>query len=196
MTDIQNKNFWIVTLDHYQPVLVTADGDILLEANFSLAEEHVDSGIRLRRLVAFIGECEKCVQTIDPDSRNMHEFGVSPKVVEQLVYLAYWKNYRLELGIDRNQNDVEVRAHFPNRLELSCVLDRYSNRFDIWDGLQSWLNFLCSIIQEHADIWQIHLWLDESLYQQLVIPGCGKVQVEVGGPNTSEELRTLLSPTC
>ena len=192
MTDTQTKNFWTVTLDQYQPVLVTADGDILMEADFSLAEENVDSGTRLHRLVDFLHKSKLHVEHVAPDSRYIYQFGISHKVVEQIVYLAYWKNYRLELGIDAVGDDIAARAYFTNQPELNCVLDQYSNGFDVWDGLQSWLDFFYSIIAEHAEIWQIHLILDERLYQQLVIPDYGKVFVEVAKLPTSARLPELL----
>ena len=192
MTDTQTKNFWTVTLDQYQPVLVTADGDILMEADFSLAEENVDSGTRLHRLVDFLHKSKLHVEHAAPDSRYVYKFGISHKVVEQIVYLAYWKNYRLELGIDAVGDDIAARAYFTNQPELNCVLDQYSNGFDVWDGLQSWLDFFYSIIAEHAEIWQIHLILDERLYQQLVIPDYGKVFVEVAKLPTSARLPELL----
>src|SRR5689334_8790044 len=121
MTDTQMKNFWTVTLDQYQPVLVTADGDILMEADFSLAEESVDSGTRLHRLVGFIHECKLHVEHTAPDSRWVYKFGVSYKVVEQIVYLTYWKNYRLDLGIDAHGSDTVARIHFPNQPKLDYV---------------------------------------------------------------------------
>ena len=39
MTDSPSKNFWIVDLDEYTPILVTADGKVIVQAGFSLAEE-------------------------------------------------------------------------------------------------------------------------------------------------------------
>lgn len=192
MTDTPTKNFWTVTLDQYQPVLVTSDGELLLEANFTLAEESIDSGIRLHRLVDFLHQCKLHVEQIAPDSRYIYKLGISHKVVEQIVYLAYWKNYRLELGIDSLGTDIVARAYFPNQPELNCVLDQYSNSFDVWDGLQGWLDFFYNIIAEHAEIWQIHLVLDARLYRQLVIPDDGNVFVEAAKLPTSTSLPELV----
>ena len=192
MTDTNIKNFWTVTLDQYQPVLVTTDGDILLEANFSVAEEAIDSGIRLHRLVDFLHDCKLHIEQAAPDSRYIYKLGISHKVVEQIVYLAYWKNYRLELGIDSVGTDIVALAYFTNQPELNCVLDQYSNGFDVWDGLQGWWDFFYNIIAEHTEIWQIHLILDERLYHQLVIPDGGKVFIEVANLSDHTSLPAMI----
>jgi hypothetical protein len=192
MTDSHTKNYWILTLDHYKPVLITAGGDLLLEADFSLAEENVDSAIRLRRLMDFIRQCRLHVEDLGAEQSYASEFGISQKVVEQIVYLAYWKNYRLELGITRNGSSILAHTHFPGRPELNCVLDQFPDDLDTINGLQDWLDFFHNIIAEHADIWQIHLVLDKGVCKQLVMPENGKVLVEVCSTSLNERLPDLL----
>lgn len=179
MTNTLTKNYWILTLDEYQPVLVTADGDMVLEADFSLAEEIIDSGIRLHRLVDFIRECKHCIQNSWSDANPSLQFGISYKVVEQITYLAYWKNYRLEFRIDKVLDDFIVSARFLNQPQLSCVLDQFAIGIDPSNELQAWLDFLYNIISEHAEIWQIHLVVHKSIYNGLAASQPASVFIEL-----------------
>jgi len=179
MTDTSTKNFWIVDIDQYTPVLVTADGNVDMEANFSLAEESMDSGDRLKRLVDFIRNAKCRLEDCSPALTSLLPFGVSHKVAEQIVYLAYWKNYRLEFRVDKTRNDVAVWARFPNRPELNCILDEFAGGVDLSDELQGWLDFFYSIISNHAEIWQIHLVVNERVYEKLAVAHHASVLVEV-----------------
>ena len=197
MTNTLTKNYWILTLDKYQPVLVTVDGDMVLEADFSLAEEATDSGIRLNRLADFIQECKHHVENYSEERSPLLRFGISHKVVEQMIYLAYWKNYRLELCMCTGFDDIVVSTRFLNQPELSCVLDQFPNGFDPFNELQAWLDFLCSIIADHAEIWQIHMVVHKSVYDMLAIPNNPRVFIEIENdesPITINGMGALLSP--
>ena len=66
MTDTATKNFWVVDLDEYTPILVTADGKVIVQAAFSLAEEGLDSGYRLQQLVDFIRDTKSRLEDCFP----------------------------------------------------------------------------------------------------------------------------------
>ena len=199
MTNTLTKNYWILTLDKYQPVLVTVDGDMVLEAGFSLAEEATDSGIRLHLLAGFIQECKHHVETCSGEVSPLLKFSISRKVIEQMIYLAYWKNYRLEFHMGNSFDNIVVAAHFLNQPQLSCLLDLFPAGFDPFDELQAWLDFLCSIISDHAEIWQIHMVVHKSVYDMLAIPNNPRVFIEIENdesPLTITGLGAVLSPIC
>ncbi len=179
MTDNSTKNFWIIDLVDYEPVLVTAPGHLVLESGFSLAEENLDSGERLTRLISFIRGAKRRLDDADPELTTLLPFGVSQKVVEQIVYLAYWKNYRVEFHMEEFDDDIVIWLRFPNKPDLNCLLDQFPGGFDPYGQLQGWLDFFCSIIAEHTDIWQIHLIMDEHAYERLTVPDGPSVLIEV-----------------
>lgn len=198
MTNTLTKNYWILTLDKYQPVLVTVDGDMVLEANFSLAEEATDSGIRLHRLTDFIQECKHHVEHCSEEVSPLLKFSISQKVVEQMIYLSYWKNYQLEFHMGNSFDNIIVAAGFLNQPQLSCVLDIFPDGFDPFNELQAWLDFLCSIISDHAEIWQIHMVVHKSVYDMLAASKNARVFIEIENdeiPLTVNGLGGLLSPT-
>ncbi len=196
MTDHSTKNFWIVDLANYEPVLMTAPGRVVLESGFSLAEENLDSGERLTRLMNFIRHAKRRLDDCDPELTTLLPFGVSQRVVEQVVYLAYWKNYRVEFHMDEFDDDIVIWLRFPDKPELNCLLDQFPGGFDPYGQLQEWLDFFCSIIAEHMDIWQIHLIMDEHAYKRLTIPDESNVFIEVQGAadkSRNDDLLTLLN---
>ncbi len=199
MTNTLTKNYWILTLDKYQPVLITVDGDMVLEAGFSLAEEATDSGIRLNRLADFIQECKHHLENCSGEVSPLLKFGISRKVIEQMIYLAYWKNYQLEFHMGNSIDNIVVATRFLNQPQLSCVLDQFSDGFDPFNELQAWLDFLCSIISDHAGIWQIHMVLHKSVHDTLAAPNNSRVFIEIEtneSPLTINGLGAVLSPTC
>lgn len=198
MTDNLTKNFWIVDLANYEPVLVTAPGHVVWESGFSLAEENLDSGERLTRLMDFIRGAKRRLDDCDPELTTLLPFGVSQKVVEQIVYLAYWKNYRVEFHMDEFDDDIVIWLRFPNKPELNCLLDQFPGGFDPYGQLQGWLNFFCTIIAEHTDIWQIHLIMDERAYERLTVRDDPNVLIEVRpatDKSRNDDLSTLLGPS-
>ena len=185
MTDSTSKNFWIVDLDEYTPILLTADGKVIVQAGFSLAEEGLDSGYRLQQLVDFIRDTKGRLEDCLPGLTALMPFGVSHRVTEEIVYLAYWKNHRLQFRIDKAGHEVVVWARFLNKPELHCVLDRFAGDVDPYVELQRWLNFFCRIISDHLEIWQIDLIIHESVYEKLAIPKQTRIFIEVhAGHNT------------
>jgi len=186
MTDTATKNFWVVDLDEYTPILVTADRKVIVQAGFSLAEEGLDSGERLQRLVDFIRDTKGRLEDCFPSLTALMPFGVSHRVAEEIVYLAYWKNHRLQLRVDKARHEVVVWAHFLNKPELHCVLDRFAGDVDPHVELQGWLNFFCRIISDHLEIWQIDLIVHKSVYEKLAIPTHTSIFIEVqAGENTN-----------
>jgi hypothetical protein len=186
-----------LTLDEHQPVLVTVEGDMVLEADFSLAEEATDSGIRLHRLAEFIQECKHHVENCSGEASPLLKFSISQKVVEQMIYLAYWKNHRLEFHMGNGFDNIVVGARFLNQPQLSCVLDLFPDGFDPFNELQAWLDFLCSIIADHAEIWQIYLVVHKSVYDTLAVPNNSRVFIEMEHDETSltiDGLGAMLSP--
>ena len=179
MTDSPSKNFWIVDLDEHTPILVTADGKVIVQAGFSLAEEALDSGYRLQQLADFIRDTKGRLENCFPGLTALLPFGVSHRVTEEIVYLAYWKNDRLQFRMDKVGHEVVVWARFLNKPELHCVLDRFAGDVDPYVELQRWLDFLGGIISDHLEIWQIDLLIHESVYEKLVIPAHTRILIEV-----------------
>jgi len=187
------KNFWIVDLNHYKPVLVTANGDVVIEADFSLAEENIDSGDRLKLLIEFLGTAKRQLDDCAPGLTDLLTFGVSHRVAEQIAYLAYWKDYRLDFHIDKVKSGIVVWARFPNQSELNCVLDEFAGGFDLCDDLQGWWDFFCRLISELAEIWQIHLVVHECVRTRLAVvqPSNVLVDIQTGEDASLEELLTV-----
>ena len=179
MTDIATKNFWVVDLDEYTPILVTADRKVIVQAGFSLAEEGLDSGERLQRLVDFIHDTKGRLEDCFPSLTALMPFGVSHRVAEEIIYLAYWKNHRLQFRMDKARHEIVVWAHFPNKPESHCVLDQFAGDFDPFDELQGWSNFFCRLISDQLEIWQIDLIVHESVYEKLAIPKQTSIRMEV-----------------
>ena len=187
------KNFWIVDLDHYKPVLVTVNGDAVIEADFSLAEENTDSGDRLKLLIEFLGTAKRQLDDCARGLTDLLTFGVSHQVAEQIAYLAYWKDYRLEFHIDKVKSGIVVWARFPNQPELNCILDEFAGGFDLCDDLQGWWDFFCRLISELAEIWQIHLVVHECVSTRLVMVRPPNVLVDIQTEESASPEETLTS---
>ena len=179
MANTPTKNFWVVDLDKYEPVLIDTYGNVILKAGFNLAEEDADSGDRLRRLADFIRGAKLYIENYCAELTSQLVLGISHKVVEQIADLAYWKNYRLEFLIDKITGHIAVCARFSKYPNLTCLLDVFANGFDPYDELQGWLEFFCSLISEHAEIWQIHLVVNRSVYEKLTAPETTRVLIEI-----------------
>jgi hypothetical protein len=104
---------------------------------------------------------------------------VSQNVVEQIIYLAYWKNYHLEFHMENTGERFIIGARFLNQPQLNCILDQFKVEDDHQEALQGWLDFLCNIISDHADIWQIYFVIHESIYAQLTSSASARVFIEV-----------------
>lgn len=167
MANQQTKNRFIIDHDEaYIPVVRTAAGEIQMSASFSLAEESVRSGERLKRLIDFIH------RNNSSSTRRNHSgdsVGVTHRLAEQVVYLAYWENYPLEFRIEGGDTPI-ILAHFSRQPELTVILDVFKDGLDPYSEIQGWWNFFCETISTHAEIWQIPLVVDESVYRKLV-PG-------------------------
>jgi hypothetical protein len=179
MTITYTQNSWIVNLNQYEPVLLDANEALIMRAGFSLAEEAEDSGKRLRLLIDFIGQAQRVASSAHADLGSDLAVSVSQSVVEQIIYLAYWKNYRLQFDLENTGERVAIWVRFLNQPELNCMLDQFNVGGNNQDALQEWLDFLCNIISDHADIWQIYFVIHESIYTQLTIPTAARVFIEV-----------------
>jgi hypothetical protein len=172
---------------------------VKLRACFSLSEEKEDSGKRLRQLVEFIHQARFYAETANLVVTPHLSITVSQSVVEQIIYLAYWKNYRLEFQIGKAGDHVAIWARFLNKPELNCMLDHFKDEEDNQNALQEWLDFLCNIISDHADIWQIYFVVQDSIYLQLTIPTSTRVFIEVestGGQVVERDFPALPVPIC
>jgi hypothetical protein len=179
MNEPDTKNFWTVDLDGYTPILKTVDEKIIAQADFSLAEAGLDSGERLRQLVDFIRNTRKRLENCFPGFTSRLPLGVSQRVAEEIVYLAYWKNQRLECRVDKASYEVVVWVYFPNQPELNCILDQFAGGLDPCNELQGWLDFFYRIISDHLEILQIDLAMHESVYGRLAIPYPKRVFIDV-----------------
>ena len=199
MIKTSTQNLWTVDLDKYEPVLLDSMKAVKLRAGFSLSEEKEDSGKRLRQLVEFIHQARFYAETANLVVTPHHSITVSQSVVEQIIYLAYWKNYRLEFQIGKAGDHVAIWARFLNKPELNCMLDHFKVGEDNQNALQEWLDFLCNIISDHADIWQIYFVVQDSIYDQLTVPTSTRVFIEVestGGQVVERDFPALPVPIC
>jgi hypothetical protein len=176
MDNQQTKNKFIIDYDEkYIPVVKTATGEIQSSASFSIAEQSVRSGERLKRLIDFIR------RNNDSSTRRNHNtdsVGVTHRLAEQVVYLAYWENYPLEFWIQGGDTPI-VLVRFSRQLEFTFVLDVFKDGLDPHAEIQGWWNFFCETISTHAEIWQIPLVVDESVYRKLSPGDYPQVQVDI-----------------
>ena len=158
-------------IDHdrqYVPALVSRPANQLIQsARFSLAEMEMDSGYKLKLLIGFIRQ-------LNADDLSGSYIACSHKIVEQIAYLAYWKDITLEFRLERAGKNLAATARFPREPELTCVLDVFpgcdnpsSEQARPLEDLQEWFTFLCQVVREHAQIWQIHLIVAKSILSRL-----------------------------
>ena len=175
MANQQTKNQLIIDHDEeYIPIVKTAKGEVKLSASFSIAEQSVRSGERLKWLIDFIRRNNSSTRR----NNNGDSVGVTHRLAEQVVYLAYWENYPLEFWIEGGNTPV-VLARFSKQPELTFVLDVFKDGLDPHSEIQGWWNFFCETISTHADIWQIPLVVDESVYRKLVPGDYPQVHVDI-----------------
>lgn len=171
-------------IDHdrqYVPVLVTRPANQLIQsAGFSLAEMEVDSGYKLKLLIDFIRQ-------MNTKKFSGNYIPCSHKIVEQIAYLSYWKDFTLEFHLEMAGKNLAAIARFPREPELTCVLDVFpgcdkpsAEQAKPLEDLQKWFDFLCQVVREHAQIWQIHLIVARSILTRLTAsPDQPDVFVEV-----------------
>ena len=183
MTQSKTKNTLVIDHDeHYIPVVKTADGEIQVTANFSLAEQSVRSSERLKLLIDFI---RRHNHNSTHRNHNDESVGLSHRLAAQIVYLAYWENYPLEFKIQGGVA-VTVLVQFPRRQEWTFTLDVFQDSIDPYGEIQGWWNFFCDIISAHADIWQINLNIDESVFHGLIPGDFPRVQMDIIQPLYTE----------
>jgi hypothetical protein len=158
-------------IDHdrqYVPVLVARPENQLIQgAGFSLAEMEMDSGNKLKLLIDFIRQ-------MNAENYSGRYIPCSHKIVEQIAYLSYWKNFTLEFRLEMAGKNLVGTARFPREPELTCVLDVFpgcgnpsSEQARPLEDLQKWFDLLCQVVREHAQIWQIHLIVARSILSRL-----------------------------
>jgi hypothetical protein len=176
-------------IDHdrqYVPVLVTRPANQLIQsAGFSLAEMEMDSGYKLKLLIDFIRQ-------LNADDLSGSYIACSHQIVEQIAYLSYWKNFTLEFRLEMAGKNLAVTARLPREPELTCVLDVFpgcdgpsSDQIKSLEDLQKWFDFLCQVVREHAQIWQIHLIVARSILSRLM-PSSDRLDVFVEVLNSEE----------
>jgi hypothetical protein len=155
----------LIDVKDFMPVVVssTDKSNIRIHSSFSLANLDRDAGERLRALVDFI-------RTSQNASRQCLYVGCTHTVAEQIAYLAYWKDYPLELRIGRFGTSIVVMAHFPKQPEFDCILAVFYDRRELHAGVQKWFDCFYRLVQDHAKIWQIHLIVDKPTYRKLEEP--------------------------
>jgi len=155
----------LIDIKDSMPVVVssTDKSDIRIHSSFCLANADRDAGERLRALVDFI----RISQTASAHGLYV---GCTHAVAEQIAYLAYWKDYPLELRIGRFGSSIVVMTHFPTQFEFDCVLAVFHDRRELHAGVQKWFDCFCGLVQDHARIWQIHLIVDKPTYRKLEEP--------------------------
>ena len=155
----------LIDVKDFMPVVVsyTDKKNIRIHSSFSLANLDRDAGERLCALVDFIRTSQKV-------SRKNLYVGCTHAVAEQIAYLAYWKDYPLEFRIERFGRSIVVMAHFPKQPEFDCILAVFYDRRELHAGVQKWFNCICRLVQDHAEIWQIHLIVDKPIYRKLEEP--------------------------
>jgi hypothetical protein len=123
----------LIDVKDFMPVVVssTDKSNIRIHSSFSLANLNRDAGERLRALVDFI-------RTSQTASRQSLYVGCTHTVAEQIAYLAYWKDFPLELRIGRFGRSIVVMAHFPKQPEFDCILAVFYDRRELHAGVQKW----------------------------------------------------------
>ncbi len=151
-------------IDHdrqYVPVLVSfPDFRVLQSAGFSLGDMEMDAGCNLELLLDFV----RRTSLANPAGGYIP---CSHRIVEQIAYLSYWKDLTLEFSLEVMLNNIAVMARFPKEPGMACVLDVFPGRIGSHPELQKWFYFLCHIVREHAQIWQIHVIVSKSIFSRL-----------------------------
>ncbi len=157
----------LIDVKDFMPVVVssTDKSNILIHSSFSLANLERDASERLCALVDFI-------QSIQNASTHGPYVGCTHAVAEQIAYLAYWKDYPLEFRIGRFGTSIVVMARFPKQPEFDCTLAVFCDRQELHVGVQKWFDCFCRLVQDHGQIWQIHLIVDKPTYRKLEQPRC------------------------
>ena len=155
------KNNIATTIDHdgqYRPFAGEQT------AEFSLAD-NTDSLELLRKLAAFVQ------QTPQP-------YRVSEKLTAQFVFLAYWKNIRIQLVIDHTGPAAYVGVKFPKYPLLGCAFEVFDDaEASRWD-LGGWLSFFRELVEQHREIWQIDIVVDGQFVSHVNEESAVAVEIE------------------
>jgi hypothetical protein len=139
---------------------------IFSRAAFSLADMTIDSGDKLFSLREFI----KFVQ-YHWALPGLY-IGLSMHVVREIASLAYWKNYTLELRLDKHRNTLVMAAHFPKLQDRDFVINIFREndpQFNPYPLMKEWLHFFRNVVKEASELWTIRIIVNESIAEKI---GC------------------------
>ena len=170
------------------PILTNAratNEQVFSKATFSLEDMGMDSGEKLFCLQEYIRFVQR--------TRALPGFyiGLSMHVVREIANLAYWKNYTLELRLDKHGNALVMAAHFLNLQDRDFVINIFQENdpeLNPYPLMKEWLRFFRSIAQEVAELWTIRIVVNESIAEKI---GCLK---DDGVVITNEEILPYLCP--
>ena len=145
------------------PVLINARAaqeQIFSRAVFSLEEMGMDSGEKLSHLRNYI----RFVQhTWALPGRYI---GLSMHMVREIASLAYWKNWALEFRLDQRGGMLMMAARFPTQRDMDFVIHAFRDNdqdFNPYPTMKEWLRCFRSIVQEAAELWTIHIIVNEDI---------------------------------
>ena len=151
------------------PVLTNARAtaeQVFSKATFSLQDMGMDSGDKLFCLQAYTRFVQHTWAL--PGSY----IGLSMHMVREIASLAYWKNWALELRLDKCGAALVMAAHFPSLQDMDFVINIFrgnDSEFNPYPLVKEWLRFFRSIAHEVAELWTIRIVVNESIAEKL---GC------------------------
>jgi hypothetical protein len=170
------------------PVLTDAratNEQIFSKAAFSLEDMGMDSGDKLFCLREYI----RFVQ--NTWALPGLYIGLSMHVVREIASLAYWKNWTLEFRLDKRGDALVMAAHFPKLQDRDFVINMFRENdpeFNPYPLMKEWLRFFRNIVKEVAELWTIHIVVNESIAEKI---GCLN---DDGVVITNEEILPHLCP--
>ncbi len=151
------------------PVLTNAratNEQTFSKAAFSLEDMDMDSGDKLFSLREYIRFVQ---QTWALPGLYI---GLSMHVVREIASLAYWKNWTLEFRLDKRGDALVMAAHFPKFQDRDFVINIFRENnpeFNPYPLMKEWLRFFRNIVKEVAELWTIHIVVNESIAEKV---GC------------------------
>jgi hypothetical protein len=151
------------------PVLTNAratNEQVFSKAAFSLEDMGMDSGDKLsclRKYITFVQHSWALPGLY---------IGLSMHMVREIANLAYWKNWALELRLDKHGNALVMAAHFRKFQDRDFVINIFREndpQFNPYPLMKEWLQFFRNIVKEVAELWIIRIVVNESIAEKI---GC------------------------
>jgi hypothetical protein len=151
------------------PVLTNAratNEQVFSKAAFTLEDMGMDSGDKLcclREYIRFVQHTWALPGLY---------IGLSMHVVREIASLAYWKNYTLELRLDRSGDALVMAAHFPKLQDRDFVINIFREndpQFNPYPLMKEWLHFFRNVVKEASELWTIRIIVNESIAEKI---GC------------------------